>query len=328
MADVLSPVALDRALISAAPATVVHLAADMDFYPSSEARLTETNVAGTRNLLDACAARFAGRKIRLVYVSSTEAVGEVCGGAASEGHPCAPDSAYGASKLAAEAVVLDERYVGKVDVIVLRSTGVYGVGENFFFREVVDAVSAGLMFVRPGPLDGRLMVTEVGDVVSAIVLAAGGKGGDGERLFHICPDQALSYRRIVEVIAEEVGRAPPRFGVPLRAAQVVVRALGGLLNWGKRRPFLMKADSLARTRTDRVYKNALAKRVLGWKPRFSSTEEGIREYLRAEIALGSLRKEPVSPLALNVGKMVSFIIFVCARLSMGELKGGVESVGA
>ena len=87
MADILSPAALDRALISAAPATVVHLAADMNFYPSSEARLTETNVAGTRNLLDACAARFAGRKIRLVYVSSTEAVGEVCGGAASEGHP-------------------------------------------------------------------------------------------------------------------------------------------------------------------------------------------------------------------------------------------------
>ena len=166
------------------------------------------------------------------------------------------------------------------------------------------------MFVRPGPLDGRLMVTEVGDFVSAIVLAAGGNGGDGERPFHICPDQALSYRRIVEVISEEVGRAPPRFGVPLRAAQVVVRALGGLLNWGKRRPFLMKSDSLARTRTDRVYKNALAKRILGWKPRFSSTEEWIREYLRAEIALGSLRKEPVSPLALNVGKIVSLIIFI------------------
>lgn len=120
VADLEQPATLPRALDGVD--TVVHLAGALG--GTDPGRLRAVNVTGSRNL--AVAARQAGVRT-FVHVSSAAVYGERHGlvllGEADETAPASP---YGQSKLDGERAVRGALEGGRVTLVVMRPTGVYG----------------------------------------------------------------------------------------------------------------------------------------------------------------------------------------------------------
>jgi dihydroflavonol-4-reductase len=317
--SVLDPVSLRSAVRGISQC--VHLAAIMDFFPKDPSLLVRTNVEGTRSLLDACMAeaKETGTRIRFVYISTTEAIGptdRLQGRGANEEDETTPDSDYGRSKEMAEEIVRSTGYSKYLDTVILRPTGIYGEGDKYFLYELVMAVEAGLFFVAPGPLSGSLMMSHVDDVVSSIRLALTSPAAVGET-FIVCPDEANTYREIVEVLARVMNRPRPMATVPLPIAKKYVEILSPLLNWGRSRVFLWHPKSLSQTTTKRVYSNERIKNELGYKPRDSM--EGLATSIQHDIASGLLQRRSVSPFVSSSVVVISLATFLLTRLSMARL---------
>jgi farnesol dehydrogenase len=115
---------------------VIHLAATMSYYDKQDTYAT--NVAGTANVLEIAKRLTAGR---FIYASSIEAVGPV----ALAEVPAAPDtpprpvSAYGASKVAAERLVI-EAASNRFPAVILRIGNVYGPGHASFLSDIIEAI--------------------------------------------------------------------------------------------------------------------------------------------------------------------------------------------
>lgn len=233
---------------------VVHLAADVDFVPADSRKMMRFNIKGTRALLDACAKECETRQrhnmdtstqrpIRFVYVSSTETLGAVDdilarGATPDENSRLAPDADYGRSKVAAESIVAKYALLPGMECVTLRPTGVYGIGERFFFHEFVTVVESGLLLVAPGNMQGRIMLTHVDDVVSAILLAARSPNAPGN-IYNVCPEYSMTYRAIARLMASCLHRAVFAVVAPLGPAKVIVDFLDPVLNRGKRRKFML-----------------------------------------------------------------------------------------
>lgn len=104
---------------------VVHLAARLTARRVEDYELA--NVTGTARLLETCADRCPKLR-RVVVVSTVAAMGPRRDGKLlRETDPCAPASAYGASKLAAEQRALD--LASRLPITILRPVFVYGPGD-------------------------------------------------------------------------------------------------------------------------------------------------------------------------------------------------------
>ena len=103
---------------------VVHCAAQVSVERSLDDPVSdaETNVIGTINLLQECAAR---KVRRFVYVSSAAVLGDPKYIPIGEAHPTQPMSNYGASKLAGERFALAYTKSHGVDVVVVRPFNFY-----------------------------------------------------------------------------------------------------------------------------------------------------------------------------------------------------------
>jgi UDP-glucose 4-epimerase len=177
--DIRDAAAVSTSVRAAQPATVFHLAAQIDVRKSLEdpAFDAAVNVGGTANVLDA--ARDAGTG-RVVFTSTGGAIyGEGAGRALplEESAAIEPFSAYGQSKFAAEGyLALFERLYG-LSSAALRLGNVYGPRQDPLGEAGVIAIFCGLLSggSRPTVFGGGTQTRDyiyVGDVVAAL-LAAG-----------------------------------------------------------------------------------------------------------------------------------------------------------
>jgi len=122
--DVRSPADLDRLFDDGAGSTVIH--AGSVIHPAKETReFFDVNVGGTALMLDR--ARRAGVQ-RFVYVSSNSPFGSSRdpGTIFDEDSAYHPESAYGASKMEAEQLVLRAHTDGDVETVIVRCPWFYG----------------------------------------------------------------------------------------------------------------------------------------------------------------------------------------------------------
>jgi nucleoside-diphosphate-sugar epimerase len=136
-ADIGEPSAISSIAKACGPLdAVIHLAACLDYY-GSEATY-RTNVAGAGHVIAAAQRVSAGR---FIYASSIEAVGPVAADEvpAPPDTPCRPISVYGASKAAAERLVLDAAS-SSFPAVILRIGNVYGPGHLSFVSDVAEAI--------------------------------------------------------------------------------------------------------------------------------------------------------------------------------------------
>jgi dihydroflavonol-4-reductase len=209
---------------------VFHVAAVADYWRSKPDRIYETNVEGTRRVLQA--AKQAGVR-RVVFTSSASAVGlrdEREHRPADETEPfnLPPDFfPYAHSKVLAEQVVAEAVEAGQ-DVVIVNPVVVMGPGDlNMISGRFVTEIKRLGMLVPV--TSGGVAVVDVRDVARWHVLAAE-QGRTGER--YILGTANFPLRTWFDMIADAVGvRRPflplPNFVVPIIAYGVALaRKLG------------------------------------------------------------------------------------------------------
>jgi dihydroflavonol-4-reductase len=212
----------DRDSLSAAMGdchTLYHCAADYRLWTKNPDELYESNVQGTRNILQA--ALDAGVE-RVVYTSSVGALGlNDDGRPANEETPVALDDMIGhykRSKYLAEREV--EKFIedGLPVVMVNPSTpvGELDIKPTPTGKIIVDFLR-GKMF---GFVDTGMNLVDVADVAEGHILAAE-RGRTGEK--YILGNQNLTLKEIFDLLAELTGLPSPKLRVPNLLAETYAR---------------------------------------------------------------------------------------------------------
>jgi dihydroflavonol-4-reductase len=236
-----------------------HVAADYRLWAPEPEQLYQTNVEGTRALMEA--ARQAG-VARIVYTSSVATLGIPADGRPGDestevalsdmvGH-------YKRSKFLAEALV--QRYAdeGLPVVIVNPSTpvGPRDIKPTPTGRIVRDAMWGRL----PAYVDTGLNVVHVDDVANGHWLAHQ-HGVPGQR--YILGGSNLSLRELLAEIADIVGRTPPRLRLPHAAVMPVAYAAEAWARLSGRAP-IATVEEVRMSRKRMYFSSAKAERELGY----------------------------------------------------------------
>ncbi len=230
------------------PELVFHLAG-LHFIPACNADPVATlaiNTLGTESVLAAIKA--AGGARRLVF-SSTAAVYRPDSALCRESDPPGPDDIYGQSKLFAEELIRRASRETGLSAVSARLFNVYGPGETnpHVIPEILEQARAG-DDIRLGNLVPRRDYVYVDDVVSALV-------------------------RLAEIDVEPPATVNVGTGCDHSVAELVA-ALGSVVG----RPLRAVVDPARVRKTDRPILRgdvAVARRALGWEPRFD-LDRGLR----------------------------------------------------
>ncbi len=244
---------------------VFHIAAA---YRSEHADLTEfhaINVEATRSLLDAAV---ENNVERFVHCSTVGVQGEIEDAPAAEDYRFNPGDHYQQSKLDGELLALDYFRSGKLPGSVVRPVGIYGPGDTRFLK-LFRPISKN-RFVMIG--DGQVLyhMTYIDDLVEGFMLAGEKDEALGE-VFTICGPEYTTINVLVQEIAKVVGKAPPRFRVPLKPvywASVVCDRLCRAINISP--PLYPRRVEFFEL--DRAFTSEKASRLLGYKAKYTLSE--------------------------------------------------------
>jgi dihydroflavonol-4-reductase len=251
---------------------VVHAAADYRLWAPSPAEILETNVEGTRIVMEE--ALRAGVE-RIVYTSSVATIDASAGVPGDESHPLSEDRAIGAykkSKVIAERIVEGMvRGAGLPAVIVNPSTpiGPRDVKPTPTGRIIVEAARGRM----PGFVDTGLNFVHVDDVAAGH-LAALREGVIGER--YILGGENVYLRDLLAEVAWAIGRRPPRMQFPIKAIFPVAVVAEFMSRMTGREPFVTR-DALKMARHHMFFDDGKARRELGYRSR--PYQEGIVDAL-------------------------------------------------
>lgn len=178
------------------------------------------NADGTRNVLEACL-RVDTHLRKIVFVSSQAAGGPSSGGRpATEDDPPNPVTSYGKSKLAAERIAAE--YFDRLNIAIVRPPAIYGPRDTEIFRFVKIASRFGVVPIG-GKSDIQLSIAHVSDVVRGIIAAARA-GGFAGRTCYIAGPEDTTWRELVEVLSEALGRKLRMLRPPVPIAWVLACA--------------------------------------------------------------------------------------------------------
>ena len=249
---------------------VYHAAADYRLWSPKPEELFETNVGGTRIVMEE--AMRAGVE-RIVYTSSVATL------ACNRDRQPADEmrsldgrlavGSYKRSKIMAEALVRSMAAKGLPVVIVNPATpvGAYDVKPTPTGRIIIEAAARRMpCFVETG-----LNMVHVDDVAEGH-LAAMEKGRIGER--YILGGQNRTLRDILAVIAALTGRPPPRLRIPRSVVFPVAFVAEAVARRTGRAPFVTR-DGLRMSRNFMFFSSAKAERELGYRAR--PYEQGIED---------------------------------------------------
>jgi dihydroflavonol-4-reductase len=256
--DLRDQASLERAV--AGCGVVFHVAADYRLWTRDPDAMYQSNVEGTRNLLEA--ARSAGVE-RVVYTSTVGCIGIPSGGIGDEDSPVGLEDMtgpYKRTKFLAEQVALGFARES-FPVVIVNPTA--PVGDHDWKptptgKMIVDFL-AGKM---PAFLDTGLNVVDAADTALGHVLALE-RGRPGERYILGCRNMTL--QQIFEELARISGRRAPKVRIPYAvayAAGVATTAWASITGHEPRAPL----DAVRMARKKMWVSTAKAERELGFRP--------------------------------------------------------------
>lgn len=211
--DLADSKSVDAALEAARPELIFHLAAQTFVPYSLDSPLTtyEVNAVGTARLAEAV--RRTGSQPRLFFSSSAEVYGarDAADYPLHERLDARPRNPYGASKAAAEAMLLAAAQSYGLDVVIARAFNHIGPGQHEHFAVASFAhqlarIAGGAepqMYV--GNLAAARDFLDVRDVVEAYLTLA--RRGEGAHIYNVCSGRAVTIRDVLrELIA--IARVP------------------------------------------------------------------------------------------------------------------------
>jgi dihydroflavonol-4-reductase len=194
--DVLDAAALEAGMSGCD--VVYHLAGLNAFCLPEPRPLYETNVVGSRNVVDAAARAGVAR---VVYTSSAATIGEEQGAVGAEGsrHRGWFLSDYERSKFEAERAVMARAAANGVDVVCVNPASVQGPGRT---RGTARLLLAYLNGRLRAVVDARLSLVDVADCAHGHLLAEAA-GRAGER--YVLSGSTLSVREALTLLARVTG---------------------------------------------------------------------------------------------------------------------------
>jgi len=186
---------------------VFHLAGIVSLF-SQDARLLETNVQGTRNVVEAA---IECKVPRFVHYSSIHALADR-GGVVDEDAPLAlddPKMSYDRAKALSEQEILKGVERG-LDAVMVNPTAVLGPHDYKMSQLglVLVAMCKGWM---PALIDGGFNWVDARDVADGAIRAAG-SGRAGQR--YLLGGQWASVRDLAALVSKHCGKKVPRFDAP------------------------------------------------------------------------------------------------------------------
>jgi nucleoside-diphosphate-sugar epimerase len=239
--------------------TVYHLAGRLLRPGVPEAVYEAVHVAGTRSLLEACAAACDLRAV--VHCSTTGVLGNTGAQPADETRPPRPSNVYERTKAQGEHIALDAAEQG-LPVVVARPSLVYGPGDRHllgWFR----AIERGYYCVV-GRGDNRLHPVYVDDVAAGLIRCADTAAARG-RVYHLVGQQPVSIRHLAGRIAQALSRRLPALHLPRALAWTAASVLESLPGVSPARLPLTR-QRVAFMGETRAYCGCRARRELGFEP--------------------------------------------------------------
>jgi nucleoside-diphosphate-sugar epimerase len=180
------------------PTHVVHLAA-IAFVAGDVRAMYETNLLGSRNLLEALAGS-PDRPSVVLMASSANIYGNAHEGVLDESMPPAPANDYGVTKLAMEA--LARTYADRLPVTLVRPFNYTGRGqaENFLIPKIVAHARARAPRIELGNLDVARDFSDVRTIADAYVRLLERPDLAGST-FNVCSGHPVTLQQIVDQVA-------------------------------------------------------------------------------------------------------------------------------
>ena len=261
-----------------------HVAADYRLWVPQPDAMYRTNVQGTRDLL--AAAADAGLT-RIVYTSSVATLGlRPDRQPADETTPAtlaAMVGHYKRSKFLAEQAVRELVAETGLPVVIVNPAAPVGPGDarpTPTGRVVLEAARGRI----PAYVDTGLNLVHVDDVAKGHLLAFQ-HGRVGER--YILGGENLPLSQMLALIADLMGRRPPRLRLPAGALLPVALIAEAIARVGRGREPLITADGVRMARKPMYFTSAKAERELGYRSR--PAVEGLRDAIAWYRSHGCLR---------------------------------------
>jgi UDP-glucuronate 4-epimerase len=189
------------------PDLVVHLAARAGVRPSiQDPRLYDSvNGAGTLGLLEACRRAGVGR---FVFASSSSVYGNAPGAAREDNEALRPVSPYGVTKLLGEHYCRIYATLHGLRVTCLRFFTVYGPRQrpDMAIHAFTAACAAGREIPMFGDGTTERDYTHVSDILQGLLAAI--DRPEPFEIYNLGESRTVPLKRLIELIGENVGRAP------------------------------------------------------------------------------------------------------------------------
>ena len=252
---------------------------------ATKKEIAQTNVHGTRSLLeasaDACVSRF-------VHFSTTDIYGYPDAGEIDETYAAKRfRNWYAETKLKAEAEVRRVEETHALDVVILRPATVYGPGSIEVVGGIARAIRGRNMLLVDG---GRAVagLCYVDNLLDAAVLALRHDAAPGHA-FNVTDGLDVTWREFTDGLAEGLGCARVRWSLPYWMANGVGFSLEHGYRLLRRTTGLHAQPLLSRQAVhvlgkNQDFSNRRARDVLGWEPRveYSAGLEATLAWLKAE----------------------------------------------
>lgn len=265
-ADVLDIVALEDAFVGVKE--VYHCAALVSFNPKDFHLLLKINRQGTNNIVNLC---LENNIKKLCYVSSTAAVGKTIVENETivvENNKWTQDkftNGYSISKYSAEKEVWRGIEEG-LNAVIINPSVIFGPGLwSESSMKIFRTIQNGLLFYS----SGANAFVDVRDVVKAMIFLQN-SDYSGERF--LCTGTNISFKELLELIAQELKVKPPRFLAKKWMSQFAWRFSSFFALFGFK-PTLTK-DSVHSAESVIYYDSTKLKRILPFE--FKSLDDTIR----------------------------------------------------
>eukprot|EP00002_Diphylleia_rotans_P040549 TRINITY_DN963_c0_g3_i1.p1 TRINITY_DN963_c0_g3~~TRINITY_DN963_c0_g3_i1.p1 ORF type:complete len:338 (-),score=60.38 TRINITY_DN963_c0_g3_i1:1841-2854(-) len=261
--DITDRESIDRALRPAEDGSkvdcVFHVAGLVSYDSSDRQKMEDINVQGTKNVVDACLS--AGVR-KLVFVSSVVSVG-VCMNRSDE--PMNEDAKYNLgvynlgyceTKRKAEDIVFEAGRTGRIDVVAICPSTIYGAGDA-----LKDSRSTQLKVARgrfPIYTNGGVSIAGIDSTVDAIYQAYARQSCKNQR--YIISGENITLHELFRMIASEAHVPPPSYRMPDFVVSIIgfFGELFGIRGFGR--------EKSAVACRYWWYKCEKAQRELGYKP--------------------------------------------------------------
>ncbi len=263
---------------------VFHCGAMVSDWATSK-EVSAVNVAGTRNLLSACADASVGR---FVHFSTTDVYGYPGGVEIDESYAGTGFSNwYAQTKIAAELEVRRAAAAHNLDAVILRPSTVYGPGSREVVLEIARAIrSRKMVLIDRGRAVAGLVFVD--NLIDAALLALDHAHAPGHA-FNTTDGIDVTWRQLADALADGLGYPNVRWSMPYRMAE----GLGFSLEHGYRvlrrttrletRPLLSR-QAVHVMGTNQSFSNRKAREVLQWEPRvdYAAGLQATLDWLRSE----------------------------------------------